>query len=298
MIAVEKCRTGDIQVGLNPYSSHWRILYERMIRFGKQMKNIVDHDVSGWDLNYVFYIAHHYVRQLRKRGIITDENWLCIIFSALISSFSVYIVIGTMVVWTTIMPSGCLVTSFFNSILNSVKHRIIFKRQSREQFGFPLKFENHNELLVFGDDDNHSIDPEILNWFNGQIIAEQAKLLFNHEHTDSLKSAIIPRGRSEDEIVFLQRKYVNRDGHIMAPLNPESLISMTQWVRKSKEFSVEHQFMLNAHNALMEWSQHGKKEFEKHKAILNVFLRAAHQPQFTKEYVDCIDFFQVHYTSN
>jgi hypothetical protein len=61
---------------------------------------------------------------------------------------------------------------------------------------------------------------------------------------------------------------------------------MVQWIRESKEFRPEVQFKINCDNALIEWAIHGKKFFEKNKIILNVFLRAVNQPQFSKMYED------------
>jgi hypothetical protein len=284
-IAVEHTRLADIQVGLNPYSSDWRILYERMTRFGKDMENIFDNDTAGWDINFCPEVSYGFTEQFEKR-ITKDPFWLACIFSCLASAFSPIVIVLDNVMMVDMQPSGWFGTSLMNSVLNSVKNRVIFKKLSQKHTSQPLKFEDFVELLVYGDDVNGAFDPDIKSWFNGQTIAQAAKKYFNHEHTDPNKGDDIPLGRNIDSVVFLQRKYTFSEGLISAPLSEQTLYSMVQWIRESKEFRPEVQFKINCDNALIEWAIHGKKFFEKNKIILNVFLRAVNQPQFSKMYED------------
>jgi hypothetical protein len=187
------------------------------------------------------------------------------------------------------MTSGSLVTSIFNTILNSVKNRVLFKIACYKALNKPLSFDEWVVAKLFGDDSNIAVHPDVLPMFNGVIIAQLAKIYFNHTHTDPNKGNDLPPGRRIEDVVFLQRKYVVDNGRVKCPLSEETLEGMVQWVHKNKDYSNDVAFKINAYNALDEWSLHGPAKFEKHKRILNAFLIARRQPVYNKTYDQVVD---------
>jgi len=134
-------------------------------------------------------------------------------------------------------------------------------------------FDSHVTAVLGGDDSVLSVDDESKEKFNGLVVARLAKEIFNHTHTSSTKGPVTEKFDAPGTTVFYKRPFVETSGVYLAPLDPDTLMSMTQWIQKPKNgipFSV--QFMRNCHGALDEWALHPKADFEKHKLILNGFL--------------------------
>jgi hypothetical protein len=289
MMAVETERDGDIQVGINPYSDDWKKNYDDLTKFGFYA-NIIDQDVDGWDINFYYGVAEEFCNQFCDHfGLSWNDDWIKLMYASLIASFNVYFVLGNKILWSIFMTSGSLVTSIFNTILNSVKNRVLFKIACYKALNKPLSFDEWVVAKLFGDDSNIAVHPDVLPIFNGVIIAQLAKIYFNHTHTDPNKGNDLPPGRRIEDVVFLQRKYVVDNGRVKCPLSEETLEGMVQWVHKNKDYSNDVAFKINAYNALDEWSLHGPAKFEKHKRILNAFLIARRQPVYNKTYDQVVD---------
>jgi len=134
------------------------------------------------------------------------------------------------------------------------------------------EFDDYNALGVHGDDSLLAITESILGEWNGQVIAQMSKEIFNHTHTDSAKGTELSLSSDIHDEFYLQRKFRIQDGVVLSPLNPQSLYSSVQWNAKTSAMSKDQLFCQVTHGAIREWALHGREAFEHHKTILNKFL--------------------------
>jgi len=275
---LERTTSGDSKLGINPYGCEWRQLYLHL----KQMsENVLSHDVSGWDIRFpvnifapgfyenfcLFFTPPPYFRNLLR--------------SLISSTFCVFLIFKNKIVILVQMPSGSWMTSVFNTLQNSAEHRKIWKLVSSEPF------DSHNALAVFGDDSNLACRDWTI--WNGPTLAALRSFLFNHDCTEQDKSPTLHTYISLKHALFLQRSYKEEKGLVFCPLNPESLESATQWIKKPTDKTVPQQFAVNVHFALREWAYHSQEAFEKHKSLLNPFLcHYNNSLQFLERYDDVL----------
>jgi hypothetical protein len=265
---------GDSAVGVNPYSTGWKILLEKLERISK---NFVSHDVGGYDLHYqVYYIINEFAKHAKIHHCISDlvvqlwSSYLCSTFCTLVAYKKWLILIIQ-------MPSGCIITCVLNTVLNSVTHRSCWFIISDQPF------DKMNAMWGFGDDSNVAVR-YLADW-DGKEIALLRKMYFDQDCTEQDKTPKLKTHISPSETVFLQRSYVRRDGLVLAPLNKESIISATQWLKKSKVNSPEKQLVINCHWAIRESALHGKEYFQEIKEKLNPFLHRRNPTyKFTDSY--------------
>jgi hypothetical protein len=268
IIAVESNLQGDIYVGCNPCSQDWEFIYRNCVKMGSS--RIVAQDVSGWDLWFYHCIVYPFLKQYKDFYPNVTQETLNVIGSILLASFNPYVIFKEYVGRMSGMPSGCFVTSFFNSVLNSVKHRILWLYACRER-KVELDFDLFNFLRVFGDDAIMAIALAVMEWWHGLTIARLAMKVFCHEHTSSLKGELA-KFEDLEAVYFLQRQLRERDGVVYAPLNPNSIIGSLCYIMKG-EAPEREQLVVNCHNALKEWAQHGKIIYEQQQKIINDRLR-------------------------
>jgi hypothetical protein len=263
---LEKGVDHDVCVSVNPFSSHWTRIYARLSQFGN---NFVSHDVEAYDMNFfvqTFAPALLYNFALTFKLKIFGFEYYCLA-NGTYSTFTGRYVIRNIVVIRMNQPSGGYCTTVYNSMANSVKGRRIWGEVSTEPFDL------HVAQIVGGDDSVVSVDTESVKIFNGIIISKIAKRLFNHTHTSSTKGPVIHPFDEPLSTVYYKRPFTHLKGIFIAPLDPVTLESMTQWIQKPRNGeSFATQFMTNCHNAIHEWANHSQDDFERHKKILNGFL--------------------------
>jgi hypothetical protein len=126
------------------------------------------------------------------------------------------------------MPSGWYCTTSYNTIAASVKNRSIWGEVSTEPF------DSHVAAVLGGDDSDISVDDESQEIFNGLVVARLAKQKFNHTHTSSTKGLVVEKFDLPGTTVFYKRPFVECNGIYLAPLDPDTLVSMTQWIQKPR----------------------------------------------------------------
>jgi hypothetical protein len=263
---LEKGIDYDTCVTVNPFSSHWTKLFSRLSQFGN---NFFSHDVEAWDINYFvqkFCPALMYNMHLHLKIELYSFEFYCI-SNATYGGFMGRYIVRSIVIIRMNMPSGWYCTTSYNTIAASVKNRSIWGEVSTEPF------DSHVAAVLGGDDSDISVDDESQEIFNGLVVARLAKQKFNHTHTSSTKGPVVEKFDLPGTTVFYKRPFVECNGIYLAPLDPDTLVSMTQWIQKPRNgVSFAVQFMRNCHAALDEWSLHPQADFEKHKLILNGFL--------------------------
>jgi hypothetical protein len=263
---LEKGVDHDTCVTVNPFSSQWTMLFARLSKHGN---NFISHDVEAWDVNFFvqkFAPAFMYNFSLHCNVPLFSFEFHCVsngIYGGLMGRY----IMRSIVTIRMNMPSGWYYTTCVNTMASSVKNRSIWGELSTEPF------DSHVDDVLGGDDSVISVDDESKEFFNGLTICKIAKEKFNHTHTSSTKGPITEKFDAPGSTVFYKRPFVECSGIYLAPLDPDTLTSMTQWIQKPRHgVSFAVQFMRNCHAALDEWSLHPREDFEKHKEILNGFL--------------------------
>ena len=262
---VESEFLGDSALGVNPFSHHWERMYRKLCAMSRK---VVAADVDGWDTKFPslpFTIGFMWIYTRWTRIKYKGFDYLCV-ESVLISSLCPFIVVKRVVIILMRMPSGAYVTAIFNTIFNSAKHRHLW------YIRYDVEFDEYNALDCSGDDSVLAIKEEILEEWNGQVLAELAKKYWGHTHTDSSKSLELQKWENIEDIYFLQRKFKDVEGVILAPLNPRSIYGMVQWNGKPKDVTPQKLFCDVTHGAIREFALHGKYIFEAEKKTLNEFL--------------------------
>lgn len=285
--ALEQTMDGTIKLGINPISHDWALLFRKLTNISNR---VTSQDVSGWDLRYQVNYFKKWVHRFRTyfHLSIDDIFFLCV-KSAFVSTFLVFLVIGNKVVVFVCMPSGCLMTSVWNSCFNDAEHRQIWYWLDDRDF------DKLNGLAIFGDDS--LLASQFNKRYNGITIAAFRKIVFNHECTEQDKTDTLKESIPIEEAVFLQRSFRERNGLMFAPLNPDSIRSMTQYIMKpDPTTTVQQQTAVNLHNALREWALHSEEDFQRELATLQPFLLALGPKYvFTETYDDlCSAFCQLH----
>jgi len=135
---------GDVYIGINPHSSEWRHLYNKMK--WQELEVILADDVEKWDLNFKFFFAWLFCEEIRVRlDLSWEDPWLAEIFVIVISTLAPYIVIGNGLYQALMMPSGAWLTAVLNSIFNSWLNRYCFREHRRE---INSDFTKHLDTLI------------------------------------------------------------------------------------------------------------------------------------------------------
>lgn len=293
MAVVEHGLTGDIAVGINPYSSDWDFLFNRLNKFPCAK----DTDTQAWDHNYIVSIVDPFIRAF---CFFLDQDveslGVKLMWSTFRSSVEPFVVIGSNVYRCLMMASGTLVTSFCNSIANSVKGRLIFKVLAKIHAPeLALQFDAVAAQTVFGDDNVITFLKVIASWYNGKTMAEQALKLFGHTHTGTDKGLDDVEYKKLTDCEYLKRSFLkSTSGKVFAPLNVLSIRNMVQWIREPKECSVSQQFEINVNVAMFEISLHGYDAYIKMQSQLNAFNFAYHNVPHCISYPDQIRIHMIH----
>jgi hypothetical protein len=289
LFQTEHDQKSEIAVGLNPYSTHWDQMGEKL----RQFDHFGASDVGGWDLRYMSpQLAYLFHTPLTTTYSIdpNGKHGRCIKATMLQTFTCLILMADGRMYYACIMISGSFGTSGFNTVFNSAKTRTIFI-YLREKHGISpiVKFKDNALARKFGDDSVEAWLKAIHAWFNGKTVAQAAKELFDHEHTDPRKGNNIPESMKMEELEFLCRKWKFMMGVWTAPLSTDSLHNMVQWVNKSDTATKEQQMRINMENALREWALHGQEQYEKYQKQYNQFLRMARQPPINETFSNSLE---------
>jgi hypothetical protein len=281
---------GDCAVGIDPQSSDWGRLYHRLVDINEEIE---EGDHSAWDIHlnsqtYAPCMCNRWRQFYRKHE--TDPLYRAF-RSAIFSGAVGFVVINNRIYIMLGQHSGQPITSVSNSWWNSATKRSAWKRRSvlgiKPRYEI-ISFNKACELSTFGDDFLLAVKAVYLDEFNTQHLALILKYLFNQEITTSTKDGAIPITTHISKANYLQRKFVNVNGAILAPLNPESIKQMVRYNAKPspKSGMTRKQLLVQiAHGAMHEWALHGKETYEKNQDIINRYLSYLNKSfQFSQPY--------------
>lgn len=273
----------EMAIGANAHGYDWGLIYDRVTRHGhdrcfagdfkafdKQMSPELIIAAFSVILN-IYEAAGWSEEDLRvARGIATD------------TAFPTTDLFGTLIQLYGANPSGHILTTPINSIVNSLYFRLAVGRILNES-GYELytemdpgltpggvnmtRFKDILSLVTYGDDNCGSISPKYPCITHTSI--QEALGLAGIVYTMDKKDAESVDYVDASTITFLKRHFVvQKDGRVLAPLLEESLFkSLTVWT-KSKSICTKEQMACVLSSVNREYFFYGPVIFEKRRNFL------------------------------
>jgi len=246
----------EIAVGINPYSLEWHTLAMFLGAKDPNVK-VTATDIEGWDLNFPVPVSIEFAWQAYIRYPDVPLLHIQILIKV---THCTYIVIDIyLCVWVG-MPSGCLITAFMNSSVNSSAHRGMAIEAVQKKIISEIP-----RSAYFGDDCVIPTENDV--YF--EFIQSCRKEWFNWNSTSSRKDDV-PRREPFSTCTFLKRTFTtDANGRIVAPLEKDSIYKMLTYVRARNDVELIEKMEINHHVALTEASLHDEKFFNVLQNLLN-----------------------------
>nr|UMO75668.1 MAG: putative RNA-dependent RNA polymerase [Polycipiviridae sp.] len=272
--------------GLNPEGPDWG----RLFHYLNEFPCVVDFDVSNWD-------GHMSINLLMAVG-----DCLCILLDIKPHSPEAKVIysILTEVIFAHVQFQDMvyhklrgLVSGFPGTAeTNTLAHMILLYYfylnicQNNEYFNMMnvSTFFNYVHFIVYGDDVQMSIDSSIIEWLNGQTLAEQYEL-HGYPVTDAAKGKDIAPYKSIYQSQFLKSSFNPiSPGRVDRKLDISVCFDMFYWVRAKDH--PEQQFLSNVHDAFRVLHGHGQDEYERVRALFNGWMRELGKAPFDVLWTD------------
>lgn len=267
-------RRMDVQVGTNPHSLEWGMIYHDLTRDGWK---IGAGDFSEFDFRFPLQWVDAKYEIIKKRFPKEMHKEL---YCIMIGGFCPTLYVGKSFYETVQMISGKFDTADSNSECNSVMHRVMWKLLVPKEYYYD--FDKYVRLFVYGDDSIFAVHPEMAKYFNMRTLAYAFQEYLGWIYTDSSKSVELTKEFiTIDEAVFLSRKFRKTMHGVFAPLDKISIENMLMWTED------EDNFRSTCLNALIEAFHHGEAYYDEIKEIINSrikLLPKGHQDPFPQDY--------------
>jgi len=214
----------EVAVGINAYSHEWTELANYLQRKGK---NVVAGDFANYDgtLNpAILFACLDIINDFYDDG---EENRKIrrVLFDEIVNS--VHICGSVVYMWTHSQPSGNPLTTILNSMYNSLCVRIVYFMITNDM----MSFSRNVSMISYGDDNVLNISDAIIDLFN-QFTISSMMTRIGMSYTDESKGKNeIVKSRDLSGVEFLKRKFVCRHARYDAPLDLDTILEMTYWVR-------------------------------------------------------------------
>nr|AVK42881.1 polyprotein [Potato cyst nematode picorna-like virus]AVK42882.1 polyprotein [Potato cyst nematode picorna-like virus] len=275
-----------MQLGINPESSEWHLLANRLVAFGG-IENCYDADYKNFDGKVhgsMWLLLADVVNNWAKDGL---ENGRIrkVIANQLAHRFSIA---EQTVYYTTFgNPSGCALTTVINSFTNATLlrigwYRLVYSKRGLRSVG---SFDKYILDINYGDDvlfSTRQLSPEWLAEWLDQI------RLMGHILTDGSKDGP-PVRKHLEEVTFLKRYFKRSefDGFYYGALEWRSIYAMLHFVKRKGNY--RELLENNIHGALRAAFFHGRKEYDE----LVIKLKSSpaleeyrfHLPPFEEQYI-------------
>jgi hypothetical protein len=242
----------EIAVGVNPYSIEWTKLADHLRCKGDQ---VIAGDFSNYDGTLNPQIMHACLDLINEWYDDGEDEQLIrkTLFEEVVSS--IHICNDLVYQWTHSQPSGNPLTTILNSMYNSISMRIVYALQ----FGEIKSFKENISMISYGDDNVVNIKRQILDKFNQFTISNRyAEIGMVYTDESKGKNEMVA-SRKLDEVEFLKRGFVDRNGRFDAPLSLDTILEMVYWVRGDLDH--EELCVTNCENAFVELCLHDKNTF-------------------------------------
>jgi hypothetical protein len=129
----------------------------------------------------------------------------------------------------------------------------------------PFTFRIYVEFAGFGDDNLSGVSIEVP-WFNAMSYAHIMKL-HGIVYTSCSKGNIEVEYENIDDVTYLKRTFVYRNGWMHAPLDKNSIHEMLQWCRPSS-ITLEENMQATFNSFCQEMVHYGKSEYNEYVNIV------------------------------
>jgi len=245
-------------LGTNVYSGDWKATRDYLQRRGKK---VIAGDFSKFDGTLNSCIMWKFVKVINEWYDDGPENALIreTFFLEVINSM--HLCDGIFYMMNHSQPSGNPITTALNSFYNSVSMRIVYDI-CRTNAGVSVAetFNNHVNMVSYGDDNVVNFDDFVAEWFNQNTITE-AYLKIGMIYTDELKSGDdMADHRLIDDVAYLKRHFRCEGERIYAPLDLKVILETCNWVREGPDAVGDCQ--MNCETSISELAQHPREVFE------------------------------------
>lgn len=274
----------EIAVGIDMHSpAEVKMLRDYVTSKGK---NMIAGDFSNFDgtlCPQVLYAALEVIENFYQ-GSEEDRLVRRVLFSEV--ACSVHMRDGLLYLWTHSQPSGNPLTSYVNSLYNSISMRYVWYHLAPEGLRNMRSFAENVSLVSYGDDNLLGVSDRT-DWFNQVAITDGYKLL-NMVYTMESKTGEVIPFRTINEVSFLKRSF-RRDEDLtwVAPLDLLVILEMGQWVHG--DIDQRALCMSNVREALKELTLHGREVYEENAPKFRNACKAANLPVYVGDYDEAVD---------
>jgi hypothetical protein len=242
---------GECSVGLNPHSDEWATMYHHMLRpDGKWIGG----DYSNYDKQLSYQLLMAVVNIINDFYSDNNNDVRECLFETMFAAFhlaerDVYRVgQGN--------PSGIVMTSVINSLVNSIMMRIVYIKLG----GHISTFSDNVCLKTYGDDNIACVSPAVP-WFNMPNISRCFAgygIVYNQPNKTAMNEDVpyLPI----EELTYLKRGFREECGRVFAPLSMDSITEMVNWIRQSNDD--DEATRANFLAACREMYHHGRGKFD------------------------------------
>jgi predicted DNA-binding antitoxin AbrB/MazE fold protein len=219
--------TSEVSCGIDAHSAAWHVLYKRVTKHGKD--RIIAGDYSSYDKRLPFDVI---MKLLDVIQAFYNDEFYMIRRSIFIATFNAVHLCGrSLYRCFRGNPSGTPLTTIVNCCVNAMLFRYAYMYMAIERDLSPYDFRRHVEFASFGDDNLSGVCVSVP-WFNA-LSFKNVMSKYNIDYTSSCKGLITVEYESIDDVTYLKRSFVLRDGWMYAPLAKASIHEMMQWCKPS-----------------------------------------------------------------
>lgn len=265
-------------MGINVHSQHWKLLYERLTTFSKVLAG----DYSNYDASIreaINRAVEKVVARWHMENGVWDEKDLSAHKALWELTYRAQHVAGTTIYQMDEIganPSGDLMTTVYNIIANAIIHVycVIMEAWEQQIPGLVGEFQGEDYfklfmLSIFGDDHVETTD---VDWYDMQKKEKWIKTLGMTYTTTDKKSIGELRWQKIEDITYLKRRFVPKNGLVLAPLERHVIEDMPQWIKNNGNDPFQAT-TVNASAAVREMFHYGRDEFDFFRRRMEKLLR-------------------------
>lgn len=253
--------------GMVAQSKEWDMLYNYIIRFGKD--RIIAGDFGAYDKSMCAEIIREAFEILVglavQSGNYDESDILAIRTIGVDTAFNWQNFNGDLVEFFGSNPSGHPLTVIINSLVNSLYNRYMFTRITGKD---PSDFKKFVSLMTYGDDNIMSVSSQCSEFNHTALQNMYAQ--YGIKYTMADKDAESIPYISIDQSNFLKRsfRYDEELNCVVGPLEEESILKMLTICVKSKTVSAEEQMISIVSSAVREYFFYGRTIFNERSEYL------------------------------
>lgn len=218
------------------------------------------------------------------RGSEEDRLVRAVLFEDIVSS--VHLKRDLLYVWTHSQPSGNPLTSYLNSLYNSISMRYVWLKIAPDGFKNMVAFDSNVAMQSYGDDNLVGVSRRC-DFFN-QVAITEGYTHLNMVYTMESKTGEVIPFRDISQVSYLKRGFrCNEDGLWVAPLELGVILEMGQWVHgtvDSRQMCID-----TCATALGELTLHGREVYEREAPKFEDAARRANLRLFVPTYDEAYD---------